>query len=137
MVASKLVLLMWSTDNVHRQRLNEQLSTMWQRPHENLVLVAKGHMQYRWFRSKLKEQEVVKKEKIQLKANIAVEDGKEFDALVGQVVESGGQKVAKAKEEYIHLVPKLKANMDWIKATKHVQRSIMQDSQLLLRFMAT
>ena len=73
MVASKLGLLMWSTDKIHRERLVDQLSTMEQRPHENPVLAAKGHMQYRWFRSKLKEQEVVRKEKMNLKAHCSGE----------------------------------------------------------------
>ena len=59
MVASKLALLMWPTDKIHRERLVDQLSTRGH--HENLVLVAKGHMQYRWFRPKLEVQEVVKK----------------------------------------------------------------------------
>ena len=80
---------MWSTDKIHRERLVDQLSTMEQRPHENHLLAAKCHMKYRWFRSKLKEQDVVKKEKIKLKAHIAVEDGNEFDTLVGHMLESG------------------------------------------------
>ncbi len=46
MVANKLGLLMRSTDKIHRGRLADQLGNMEQRPHENLVLVAKGHMQY-------------------------------------------------------------------------------------------
>ena len=89
MVANKLSLIMWYTDKIHGGRLDDRLDTMGQRPHDNLVLVAKGHMQYRWFRSNLKEQEVVRKENMTLKAHIAVEDGHEFDALVGQVMESG------------------------------------------------
>ena len=56
MVASNIGLLMWSTDNVHKERLNEHLSTMEQRPHENPVLAARGHMQYKWLKSKLKDQ---------------------------------------------------------------------------------
>ena len=56
MVAVKLGMLMWSTYKIHRERLADQLSTMEQRPHANPVLVAKGHMQYRWFGSKLTEQ---------------------------------------------------------------------------------
>jgi hypothetical protein len=48
MVANKLGLLMWSTDKVHREKLDDQLSIMEQRPHENPVLAANGHMQYRW-----------------------------------------------------------------------------------------
>ena len=60
MVASRLCLLMWSTEKTHKARLVDQLSTVEQRPNEKLVLVAKGHMQYRWFKSKLKEQEVVR-----------------------------------------------------------------------------
>ena len=44
--------------------------------------------------------------------------------------------VPESKEEYTQIEPTLKANTDWIKATKHVQISIMQDPQLLLEFMA-
>ena len=76
MVANKLGLLMWSTDKIHKERLVDQLSTMEKRPHENPVLAIKGHMQYKWFRSKLTEQEVVHKEKMKLNAHIAVEDGR-------------------------------------------------------------
>ena len=61
MVANKIVLLVWSTDKTHKERLVDQFSTMEKHPHENPILAAKGHMQYRWFRSKLKEQDVVKK----------------------------------------------------------------------------
>jgi hypothetical protein len=75
MVANKIVLLMWSTDTTHKERLVDQLSTMEQRPHENLEIVDKGHLQYSWFRSNLKEQEVVNKEKVKIKAHIVVEDG--------------------------------------------------------------
>ena len=46
-----------------KERLTDQLSTMEQRPHANPVIAAKGHMQYRWFRSKLKEQEVVRQKR--------------------------------------------------------------------------
>ena len=92
MVANLLGLLMWSTENIHQDRLVDrlvvQLSTMEQRPHENHVLVAKCNVQYSWFRSKLKEQCVIKKEEVKLNAHIAVEEGKDFDALVGQVMES-------------------------------------------------
>ena len=62
--ANKLGLLMWSTDKIHNEMLADQLSTMEKRPHENLVLAAKGHLQYRWRRSNMREQEVVRKEKI-------------------------------------------------------------------------
>ena len=48
MVANKLGLLMWSTEKIHKKKLADQLSTMEQRPHENPVLAAKGHMQYKW-----------------------------------------------------------------------------------------
>jgi hypothetical protein len=65
--------------------LVDQLITMEQRPHENPVRVAKGLMQYRWFRSKLKEQEVFRKYSMNFKAHIAVEDGKEAYALFGAV----------------------------------------------------
>ena len=56
MVANKIGLLMWSTVKIHTERLADQFNTMEQRPHESPVLAAKGHMQYKWFRSKLKEQ---------------------------------------------------------------------------------
>ena len=124
-----------STGQIHKDRLVDQLSTMEQRPHENVVVAAKGHMQYRWRRSKLKEQEVVKKEQRKITARIAMKDGKEFDALVGQAVESGdnnfqpnkmARNVHKSKDEDTHIDPKLKANMDLIKATKNVQRAIVQ-----------
>ncbi|MFM7983636.1 MAG: hypothetical protein ACKPKO_30365, partial [Candidatus Fonsibacter sp.] len=72
---------MWSTDKLHKGRLLDQSSTMDQRPHENPVLVAKGHMQYTWFRSILQEQYVNSKDHIKLKAHIAVADGMDFDAL--------------------------------------------------------
>ncbi|MFM7982946.1 MAG: hypothetical protein ACKPKO_26840 [Candidatus Fonsibacter sp.] len=57
---------MWSTDNIHQDKLADQLSTMEQRPppHERPVLTAKGHMQYTWFRSKSE------KSKLQSKMNI-------------------------------------------------------------------
>ena len=61
MVANKLGMLMWSTDKTHKKMLVDQLSTMEQRPHENPVLAAKGHMQYKWFGPKLREQYVVNK----------------------------------------------------------------------------
>ena len=70
---------------------------------------------------------------------------KSFDALVGQVMEIRGhtcpvQQVAnnvpKSNEEDMQIEPKLKAKMDWINATEHFQRAIMQDSQLLLKLMA-
>ena len=61
MVASKLGLLMWSTDKVHREKLDDQLSIMEQMPHENPVLAAKGHMQYKWLRAKMREQDIVSK----------------------------------------------------------------------------
>ena len=47
MVANKLGLLMWSTDKIHKERVADQLSTMGQRPHENPLLAAKGHIQYK------------------------------------------------------------------------------------------
>ena len=64
MVASKLGMLMWSTDMIHPDKLADRLSTMGQRRHENPVLAAKGHMQYKWFKSKLKEQTVIKNQHI-------------------------------------------------------------------------
>ena len=54
-VASKLGLLMWSTDKVHKEKLHDQLNIMKQRPHENPVLAAKGHMQYKWVRANMRE----------------------------------------------------------------------------------
>ena len=74
-----------------------------------------------------------------------MDNGNPFEAWVGQVLESGdnnfqhnkmARKVPTSKEEYTHSDPKLKAKMDWIKATKNAQRAIMQDSQWLLKFMA-
>ena len=47
---------------------------MEQRPRENPVLAAKGHMQRMWFKPKLKQQEIVNKERLMLKAQGAVED---------------------------------------------------------------
>ena len=64
MVDSKLGLLMLSVGKIHRESLVGQFSTMEQRPHEKPVLAAKGHMQYRWFRATIREQEVVGKEKM-------------------------------------------------------------------------
>ena len=61
MAADKVGLLMWTTDKILRERFADQLSTTEQRPHDNPVLAAKGQIQYRWFRSKLTEQEVVEK----------------------------------------------------------------------------
>jgi hypothetical protein len=61
----------------------------------------------------------------------------------GQVLESGddhfqpskiAKKVHKSTVEPIQLYPKLKSNMACIKATKGVQRAIMQVSQLLMKF---
>ena len=46
-VASKLGLTMWATDQIHQDRLTDQLNTMEKRPHENPALAAKGHMQYK------------------------------------------------------------------------------------------
>ena len=47
-------------------------------------------MQYRRFRSELQEQAVVKKkEKMKLRAHIAVEDGNDVEAVVGQVMDQG------------------------------------------------
>ena len=89
MVASKLGLLMWSTDKVHREKLDDQLSIMEQRPHENPVLAAKGHMQCKWLRAKMREQDIVKQEKMEVKAQVAVETGKDFDNMVVQVMEHG------------------------------------------------
>ena len=69
MVASKIGMLMWSTDKTHKDILADHLSTMEQRPHANTVLAAKGHMQHKWSKSHMGEQEVVKKEPRKLKAH--------------------------------------------------------------------
>ena len=74
MVASKIVLLMWSTGTILQDRLVDQLSTMEQRFHANLVLPAKGRLQYRRVGSNLKEQYVTKKFQIKFHAHIAVEN---------------------------------------------------------------
>jgi hypothetical protein len=145
MVASKLGLLMWATDQVHKERLEDQLSTMEQRPHENPVLAAKGHMQYRWFRAKMREQEIVKQEKMELKAQVAVETGKDFDNMVAQVMDHGDSNFkSKApkrlpkppKEEGTKLEKKQQDKIDWIKDAKTVQRNINQDTQTFLNFLA-
>ena len=64
---------------MHRDKLDDQLSIMEQRPHENPVLAAKGHMQYRWLRANMREQDIVNQEKMEVKAQVAVETGKDFD----------------------------------------------------------
>ena len=56
MVANKIGMLMWFTFKIHKKMLPDQLSTMEQRPHENPVLVAKGHMHYKWFGFKQRTQ---------------------------------------------------------------------------------
>ena len=89
MVASKIGLLMWSTDKVHREKLDDQLSIMEQRPHENPVLAAKGHMQYKWLRAKMREQDIAKQENMEVKAQVAVEIGKDFDNMVVQIMDHG------------------------------------------------
>ena len=50
-----------------------QLSIMEQRPHENPVLAAKGHMQYKWLKANMREQDIVKQDKTEVKAQVAVE----------------------------------------------------------------
>ena len=47
MEANKTGLLMWSTDKIHKDMVAGQLRTMEQRPHENPVIAAKGHLQYK------------------------------------------------------------------------------------------
>ena len=78
---------MWSADKTNQERLVDQLSTMEERPHENLVIVANGIMQYKWFRPNKCEQEVVTQGTIQIKAHMAVENGNDCDSLVGHVME--------------------------------------------------
>ena len=145
MVASKLGLLMWSTDKVHREKLDDQLSIMEQRPHENPVLAAKGHMQYRWLRAKMREQDIVKQEKMEVKAQVAVETGKDFDNMVVQVMDHGesnfkskGQKKLPKppKDDVIKLNQKQQDKSDWTKDAKTVQRKINQDTQTFLNFLA-
>ena len=78
MVANKIGLLLWSTDKVHKEMLTDQLSAMEQCPNANPVLAANGGMQYKWFKFKLKEQQIVFKVKIQLKEQVSVADGKSY-----------------------------------------------------------
>ena len=145
MVANELGMLMWSTDQTHKERLAGQSSTMDQRPHENPLLAAKGHMEYRLFRAKMREQEVVRKEKTKLKAQIGVEEGKDVDSLVGQVMGTGelqpppqqnAQGAPQSQRGQPSDSPKLKAQTDWVKLVKGAQRAIIQDAQLFLKFMA-
>jgi len=88
-------------------------------------------MQYRWFRPNTREQEVVSKAKIKLKAYMTVEDCKDFDSLVGQVMDQGDynfqpskmpNKLPQSKKEDPQIDEKLKANMDWIKVVKSESR---------------
>ena len=65
------------------------MSIMEQRTHENPLLAAKGHMQYKWLRANMREQDIVKQEKMEVKAQVAVETGKDFDNMVVQVMEHG------------------------------------------------
>ena len=37
-----------------------------------------GHMQYRWLRANMREQYIVNQEKMEVKAQVAVETGKDF-----------------------------------------------------------
>ncbi|MFM7985835.1 MAG: hypothetical protein ACKPKO_41625, partial [Candidatus Fonsibacter sp.] len=83
MVANKICMLMWSTDKLHEDMWLDHLSTMEQRAHEHPVCAAKGHMQYKWCRSNLKDQELFNKDRMMLNAQGAVEDGKLCDALIG------------------------------------------------------
>ena len=144
MVASKLGLLMWSNDKVHKDRLEDQLGIMEQRPHENPVLAAKGHLQYRWFRAKMREQDIVKQEKMEVKAQVAVETGKDFDSMVAQVMDHGesnfqskGHKKPKPlKDEGVKLPQKQQDKIDWTKDAKTMQRNINQDTQTFLNFLA-
>ena len=145
MVASKLGLLMWSTDKVHREKLDDQLSIMEQRPHENPLLAAKGHMQYRWLMAKMREQAIGKQEKMEVKAQVAVETGKDFDKMVVQVMEHGesnfkskGQKKLPnpPKDDVIKLNQKQQDNSERIKDAKTAQRKIKQDTQTFLNFLA-
>ena len=118
-------------DKVHREKLDDQLSIMEQRPHANPLLAAKGHMQYRWLRAKMREQYIVKQEKMEVKAQLAVETGKDFDNMVVQVMEPGvsnfnskGQKnlPKPPKDDVIKLNQKQQDKSEWIKDAKgHMQ----------------
>jgi hypothetical protein len=145
MVASKLGLLMWSTDKVHREKLDDQLRIMEQRPHENPLLAAMGHMQYRWIRAKMREQYIVKQEKMEVKAQVVVETGKDFGNMVVQVMEHGESnfkpKVQKKlpnppNDDVIKLNQKQQYKSDWTKAAKTAQKNIDQDTQTVLNFLA-
>ena len=46
-------------------------------------------MQYKWLRAKMREQDAVKQEKTEVKAQVAVETGKDFDNMVVQLMEHG------------------------------------------------
>ena len=127
MVASKLGLLMWITDNVHREKLDDQLIIREQRPHENPLLAVKGHMQYRWLRAKMREQDIVKQEKMEVNAQVAVETGKDFDNMVAQVMDhresnfksKGQKKLPKPpKDDVIKLNQKQQHNSDWTNDAK-------------------
>ena len=61
MVANNIDQMMWSIDNTNKVMFVDQIRTIEERPHENLVLVANGIMQYKWFRPNKREQEFVKK----------------------------------------------------------------------------
>ena len=89
MVASNIGLLMWSSDKVHREKVDDQLSIMEQRPHAIPVLAANGHMQYRWLGANTREQDIVKQENMEVKAQVAVETGKDFDNMVAHAMDHG------------------------------------------------
>ena len=48
-----------------------------------------GHMQYKWLRANMREQDIVKHEQTEVKAQVAVETGKDFDKMVAQAMDHG------------------------------------------------
>ena len=115
------------TDKVHKEKLDDQLSIMEQMPHENPVLAAKGHMQYRWIRANMREQDIAKQDKMEVKAQVVVEAGKDFDNMVVQVMDHGelnfkskGQKKLPKppNDDVIKLNQKQQCKSEWTKDAK-------------------
>ena len=119
---------------------------MERRPHENPVLAAKGHMQYKWLRANMREQYILKQENMEVKAQVAVDTGKDFDnTVVLQVMDhgesnfksKGQQKLPKPpKDDVIKLNQKQQDKSEWTNDAKTVQRDINQDTQTFLNFLA-